>query len=306
QRRAGSEPRYLLRSGVGASLQRHDPLADSAFLAIADLDGAPPEYRIARAIALTREQVVETFRDQITRAQIVEWDDDARAVRAWQRTQLGAIVLQEHASASPNAEQIREVFAHQIARVGVDSLPWSDAAAALRERMAFLHAHDAAWPDVGAEALTNGIENWLTASIGGIRKWEDLARVDLGESLRGLLTWEQRAALDQLAPTHLDVPSGSRIAINYETPTSPVLAVKLQEVFGWSTTPTLLNGRVAITLHLLSPAQRPVQVTRDLAGFWKTSYFEVRKDLRGRYPRHPWPEDPLNAPPTRRAKPRGT
>ncbi|MBC8090166.1 MAG: ATP-dependent helicase HrpB, partial [Phycisphaerae bacterium] len=145
QRRAGSEPRYLLRSGVGASLQRHDPLADSAFLAIADLDGAPPEYRIARAIALTREQVVETFRDQITRAQIVEWDDEARAVRAWQRTQLGALVLQEHASATPNAEQVREVFAHQIARVGVDSLPWSDAAAALRERMAFLHAHDAAW-----------------------------------------------------------------------------------------------------------------------------------------------------------------
>ena len=128
----------------------------------------------------------------------------------------------------------------------------------------------------------------------------------LGDALRGLLTWEQRAALDRLAPTHLDVPSGSRIALNYDDASAPVLAVKLQEVFGWTSTPTLLNSRVTITLHLLSPAQRPVQVTRDLAGFWRTSYFEVRKDLRGRYPRHPWPEDPLTAPATRRAKPRGT
>jgi len=306
QRRPGNEPRFLLRSGVGASLQRHDPLAESAFLAIADLDGAPPEYRIARAITLTREQVVEAFRDQIVRSQIVEWDEEARAVRAWQRTQLGAMVLQEHASASPDADLVRKAFARQIARAGVDSLPWSDSAAALRARMAFVHAHDPSWPDVGAQALTDGIELWLSNSIGSIRKWDDLARVDFGEALRGLLTWEQRARLDHLAPSHLDVPSGSRIALNYDDPTSPVLAVKLQEVFGWTSTPTLLNGRVPITLHLLSPAQRPVQVTRDLAGFWKTSYFEVRKDLRGRYPRHPWPEDPLSAPATRRAKPRGT
>ena len=306
QRRPGTDPRYLLRSGIGASLQRHDPLADSAFLAIADLDGSPPDYRIARAIALSREQVLDVFAEQIVRAQSVEWDDESRSVRAWQRTQLGAIVLQEHLVASPNSEQVRQAFAQQIVRAGVESLPWSDSARAIRSRIMFLHQHDPSWPDVSAASLSNNIDDWLSDTIAGIRKWDDLERADLAEALRKLLTWEQRAQLDQLAPTHIEVPSGSRIALNYDDPTAPVLAVKLQEVFGWTQTPTLLNGRVLITLHLLSPAQRPVQVTRDLAGFWRTSYFDVRKDLRGRYPRHPWPEDPLTAPATRRAKPRGT
>lgn len=127
-----------------------------------------------------------------------------------------------------------------------------------------------------------------------------------GELVLAILPWNRRAALDTLAPTHLEVPSGSRIALDYSDPAVPVLAVKLQEVFGWVTTPMLCDGRVPVTLHLLSPAQRPVQVTRDLAGFWRTSYFDVRKELRGRYPRHPWPDDPLTAIATRRAKPRGT
>jgi len=310
QHRAGSEPRFLMRSGVGASLLRHDALASSPFLAIADLDGAPPEYRIARAIPLTRDEVLATFGDQIIRTSVVEWDDDSRSVRARRRAQLGAIVLEDHVWSSPDPQVVAAAFTAEIKRAGVDALPWSDSANNVRARMNFLYAqkqlHDSAWPDVGAHALEATLGDWLAPAIAGLRRWDELAKVDLGDALRSLLTWEQRAALDRLAPTHLDVPSGSRIALNYDDAASPVLAVKLQEVFGWTTTPTLLNGRVTITLHLLSPAQRPVQVTRDLAGFWRTSYFEVRKDLRGRYPRHPWPEDPLNAPATRRAKPRGT
>lgn len=306
QHRSGSDPRFVMRSGVGASLLRHDALASSPFLAVADLDGAPPEYRIARAIPLTREELLATFGDQIVRTSVVEWDDDSRSVRARRRAQLGAIVLEDHAWNAPGAEEVLATFLAEVKRAGVDALPWSDSANTQRARMRFAHVNDGSWPDVSAHALEESLSDWLAPSITGLRKWDELAKVDLTEALRALLSWEQRAALDRLAPTHLDVPSGSRIALNYDDPASPVLAVKLQEVFGWTTTPTLFNGRVPVTLHLLSPAQRPVQVTRDLAGFWRSSYFDVRKDLRGRYPRHPWPEDPLTAVPTRRAKPRGT
>lgn len=306
QHRPGSEPRFLLRNGVGASLLRHDALASEPFLAVADLDGAPPEYRIARAIPLTREEVMTTFRDALVRKSIVEWDDDARAVRARKRLMLGAIVLEDHAMSTPDASEVARVLSDEIRRAGIDALPWSDGGTALRARLDFLHHHDTSWPDVSAAALDTTVELWLAPLLSGIRRWDQLAKVDYAEALRTSLSWEQRAAIDQLAPTHLHVPSGSRIALKYDDPANPVLAVKLQEVFGWTSTPTLLNGRVPVTLHLLSPAQRPVQITRDLAGFWRTSYFDVRKDLRGRYPRHPWPEDPLSAAPTRRAKPRGT
>jgi ATP-dependent helicase HrpB len=160
--------------------------------------------------------------------------------------------------------------------------------------------------DVSDDALAATVHEWLWPQVDGMRKWTDLARVDLAGALLALLPWERRAKVDALVPSHLEVPSGSRIALDYSDVESPVLAVKLQEVFGWTTTPTVLGNRVPVTLQLLSPAQRPVQTTRDLAGFWRGSYFEVRRELRGRYPRHPWPDDPLTAPPTRRAKPRGT
>jgi ATP-dependent helicase HrpB len=159
---------------------------------------------------------------------------------------------------------------------------------------------------VSDDALRDTMPTWLAPQLDGVTRWSELQALDWHELLLGMMPWEYRSALDRLAPTHLEVPSGSRIALDYTDPQTPVLAVKLQEVFGWTATPMLCDGRVPVTLHLLSPAQRPVQVTRDLAGFWRSSYFEVRKELRGRYPRHPWPEDPLTAAATRRAKPRGT
>ncbi|MGV3708921.1 MAG: ATP-dependent helicase HrpB [Gemmatimonas sp.] len=310
QHRSGSDPRFVLRSGVGAALLKSDALAAAPFLSIVDLDGSPPEYRIARAIPLERDEVFAAFGDQIERADVVEWDSEARAVRTKRRVQLGSIVLDEHQVSAPDANAVLEVLLREIQRMGVDALPWTDGAERMRTRMNFLHRHQSlrgeTWPDVSADALGSSLADWLGPSLEGVRRWDDVAKVDLGEALRGLLSWEQRAALDRLAPTHLDVPSGSRIAIDYSDPAAPVLAVKLQEVFGWTSTPMLLDGKIPVTLHLLSPAQRPVQVTRDLAGFWRNSYFDVRKDLRGRYPRHPWPDDPLTAPATRRAKPRGT
>jgi ATP-dependent helicase HrpB len=310
QRRSGAEPRYVLRNGSGAVLAKHDALHDAPYLAIADLEGTSPEARIVRAAPITLEELREDFGEQFERVQLVEWDERTKAVRARKRTMLGAIVIDDvvwsDADAAVVLQTVLDAIRAQLARGGIDVLPFSPAASRLRERMAFVHAHDESWPDVSAAALSASLAEWAGPYLDGVRTWGQLASVDWHDALQSLMPWPQRSALERLAPTHLEVPSGSRIALDYGEPTAPVLAVKLQEVFGWTSTPMLMDGRVSLTLQLLSPAQRPVQVTRDLAGFWRSSYFEVRKELRGRYPRHPWPEDPLTAEATRRAKPRGT
>ena len=310
QRRSGAEPRYLLRNGSGAVLAKHDALHDAPYLAIADLEGTSPEARIVRAAPITLEELREDFGEQFVRVQLVEWDERTKAVRARKRTMLGAMVIEDVVWTDADAEvvlrTVLEAIRAQLARSGIEALPFSQAASRLRERMAFVHAHDESWPDVSVAALSASLEEWAGPYLDGVRTWGQLASVDWHDALQSLMPWSQRSALERLAPTHLEVPSGSRIALDYSEPTAPVLAVKLQEVFGWTSTPMLMDGRVSLTLQLLSPAQRPVQVTRDLAGFWRSSYFEVRKELRGRYPRHPWPEDPLTAEATRRAKPRGT
>ena len=306
QRRPGAEPRFLMRGGTGASVLRSDALAGAEWLAIAELEGAPPEYRVARAALLTREEVLEDFATEVVTAPVVEWHEESQSVRARQRSTLGAIVLGEHAMSEVDPALVRDTLMLAIHRVGVDALPWSQAGSRTRARLAFMHRYSADWPDVSSETLAASLDVWLAPHVDDMRRWSELASLDWSELVLAILPWNRRAALDTLAPTHLEVPSGSRIALDYSDPAVPVLAVKLQEVFGWVTTPMLCDGRVPVTLHLLSPAQRPVQVTRDLAGFWRTSYFDVRKELRGRYPRHPWPDDPLTAIATRRAKPRGT
>jgi ATP-dependent helicase HrpB len=306
QRRVGTEPRYLLRNGSGAVLSKHDALCDAPYLAVADLEGQPPEARIVRAAPLSSADIRALFANQLVREPQVTWDERTQSVRARVCTMLGALVLDESALPDPDPVMVRGLLIEQIGRAGLDALPWSTGAQRLRERLCFVRKHDDSWPNVSAEALLATLEDWAAPYLHGLRKWTQLESVDWHDALLSLCSWTQRSALDRLAPTHLEVPSGSRIAVDYSDAAAPVLAVKLQEVFGWTTTPRLMDGRVPLTLHLLSPAQRPVQVTRDLAGFWQSSYFEVRKELRGRYPRHPWPEDPLTAEPTRRAKPRGT
>jgi ATP-dependent helicase HrpB len=184
-------------------------------------------------------------------------------------------------------------------------LPWSDHARAIQARIAFLRAGHTDWPDVTDSALFDTVDDWLGPLLSGATSFASVAD-QLDRALLQMLTWEQRARLDELAPTHYVAPTGTRVPIDYSDPNAPSASVRLQEMFGVGETPTLDAGRVALTLELLSPARRPVQVTRDLAGFWRGSYFEVRRELRGRYPRHPWPEDPLSAPPTTRAKRRGT
>lgn len=307
QRRAGSEGRYLLCNGSGAALPKGDSLYDEPYLAVAELEGQPPEYRIVRAAPLSLDAVRTDFGEQLVRESLVAWDERSRGVKAVQRTRLGAITLEEKPQRDPDPEAVRAILLEQLQRAGAGAWPWRESVLKLRERLAFVHHHEpTTWPDVSDTALEDTLAEWLGPHLDGVRTWVQLEQVDWYEALFSLVPWARRVAFDRLAPTHVEVPSGSRIALDYGDPVAPVLAVKLQEVFGWTTTPTVCDGRVPLTLHLLSPAQRPVQVTRDLAGFWKSSYFEVRKELRGRYPRHPWPDDPLTAEATRRAKPRGT
>jgi ATP-dependent RNA helicase HrpB len=306
QRRPGTRARFLLRNGRGAELTGSQGLAPSEFLVAAQLDDARPESRVFLAASTTEDEIRSSFADQISIDDVVEFDDHTSSVRARRVERLGAIVLRDVAIANPSGDAIRTALLGGVVKRGIDSLPWSEAARRYRERMAFVALHDASWPNVSAQALADTVDDWLAPSLESARKISDVGAVDLIEALGRRLDWRQRRDLDAFAPTHADVPSGSRIAVDYSNPAAPVLAVRIQEVFGWTETPRLLGGRVPLTLHLLSPAHRPVQVTQDLRGFWTSSYFDVRKDLRGRYPKHEWPEDPLTATPTRRAKPRRT
>jgi ATP-dependent helicase HrpB len=218
-------------------------------------------------------------------------------------------VLGEAPLKSPPAERVAAALIDHIRKSGLALLPWTPAAEAFRQRVAFLTALDgpaAGWPALDDAGLLGSLDEWLGPALLGKRSLNDLGALDLASLLRDRLDWEQQRALDRRAQTHLTVPSGSRIAIDYSRPEAPSLAVKLQEMFGLAETPSIADGRVRLIIELLSPAQRPIQVTSDLAGFWTGSYKAVRADLRGRYPRHPWPEDPLAAQPTARAKPRGT
>ena len=305
QRRTGTRSRFVLRNGRGGELVGAQSLSEESYIATAELDDQRPESRIFLAAAISVEDIRETFADQITTEDVVELDESSSTIIARRRERLGAIVLRDVASSTPNAEAVRRALIDALRRRGVASLPWSDAARRFRERIAFVATHETGWPDVSDEALAAKFDDWLGPLLDDIRRLSDVDRIDLRESLSSMLDWKQRRRLDELAPTHIEVPSGSRIPVDYSNPSAPVLAVRIQEVFGMTESPRLAAGRATVVMHLLSPARRPVQVTQDLAGFWRTSYFDVRKDLRGRYPKHDWPQDPLVAKPKRGLKPQG-
>lgn len=294
--------RFLLRNGTGAYVADSDPLAREDYIVAADLDGTPRESRIYLGAALGLDDLEREFGNQVSREEEIAWDDATERVIARRREWLGAIVLREAPLRDPDPAAVKRAVLDRVRREGLASLPWSETAVRTRDRLRFAGRVAPGWADVSDPALLDTLADWLGPGLEGVRSGEDLRRLDLGQLLLARLSWEQRAALDRLAPTHLEVPSGSRIAIDYTDADTPVLAVRLQEVFGWADTPRVGGGTVPLTLHLLSPARRPVQVTRDLASFWRTGYFEVRKDLKGRYPRHDWPDDPLRAEPTRRTK----
>jgi ATP-dependent helicase HrpB len=307
QRRPGEAPRYLLRNGRGARLVSAQPLGRSTFLAVADLDGDPSESRIWLAAPLDEPALRAAAGAQVVTLREVHWDDATERVRAAEVERLGALVLKERPLRDVGPDDYRAALLDAVRQRGVAALHWRDADTHLRQRLAFAARHiGAPYPEVSDAALLGRVDEWLGPALGAARRWSDLAALALGDALLALLPWAARERLDRIAPTHIPVPSGSRIRVEYTDVEHPVLAVKLQECFGLTETPRLADGRVPVTLHLLSPAGRPVQVTQDLASFWRHGYFEVRKDLKGRYPRHPWPDNPLEAQATRRAKPRGT
>jgi ATP-dependent helicase HrpB len=301
QRRQGQAGRFLLRNGLGASL---DPqgLSREEYLVVPELDGKAPESRILVAVPISIEEIREQFGSDIAIEEAVAWDPASRAVAARRRERLGAIVLRDTAMRNPDPALVAGALMEGVRKEGLHVLPWNDGARRTRERITFIRTLDPGSPDVSDSALADSLEEWLGPHAAGVARLDDLARVDLSAAVLGLLSWEQRAALDRLAPTHVTVPSGSRMPVDYSDPALPVLAVRLQEMFGLTETPRVGGGAVPLTLHMLSPAGRPVQVTRDLAGFWRTTYFEVRKDLKGRYPKHHWPDDPLEAEPTSRPR----
>ncbi|MHB8425345.1 MAG: ATP-dependent helicase HrpB [Gammaproteobacteria bacterium] len=303
RRRPGNVPRYLLSGGRGAFLPEADPLGAAQWLAVAELDGNPREARIYLAAAMDEADVRRLFAKQINRHEIVEWNAANGGVTAVTERRLGALVLERRPLDVPDSSQVAVLLLQAIRRRGLACLPWTPALRNWQARVLFLRRMAGeTWPAVEDASLLATLETWLAPFLQGLSRLSQLANLPLQHALNRLLDQAQQRRLDELAPTHCVVPTGSRIPIDYTAGDTPVLAVRLQELFGLAHTPAVADGRVVLLLHLLSPAHRPVQVTRDLAGFWRTSYQDVKKDMKGRYPKHFWPDDPMAATPTRRAK----
>lgn len=308
RRREGERGRFLLRSGKGARFHESQTLEGTDWIVAAEVEGRGPEARIFRAAALTADEVETLFGDAMEVVRDVRWDDEAERVRPRRIRRLGAITVSSAPLRDPDPSEVARALLEGIRSRGLGVLPWTKETTQLKERLRFMQeVVPEAWPDFSDEGLLETLHTWLLPFLAGFRSLDDLRGMDLGQALLSRITWKDRKRLDRWAPTHLGVPSGSRIRVDYSDPDAPALAVRLQEVFGLTETPRLGGGNrgtgVPVTLRLLSPARRPVQVTRDLASFWRDAYFEVRKDLRGRYPKHYWPEDPLSATPTRRTRP---
>jgi ATP-dependent helicase HrpB len=303
QARKGSHNEYLMANGRGASLRPGDPLAKHEFLALADLDGQATRARIFRAAVIEKAEIETYFAAIIKETTFVHWNSRDEAVLSAKQRKLGEIILKDSGhTASP--DEIAAAVIEGIRTIGIEALPWNDDLRHLQRRVHLLASlmSERTWPDMSDKALLENLESWLAPYLTGITRRSQFGRIDLGAALRAMLDWNQSQDLERLAPTHITVPSGSRVAIDYAAGDVPVLAVRLQEMFGATETPSLASGRLPLLLHLLSPARRPVQVTRDLPSFWATTYAQVKADLKGRYPKHYWPDNPLEAEPTARAK----
>ena len=304
QKRPTSQTRYLLTNGRGAFLSSPEPLSTNPYLVAAHLDGQRREARIFMAAAIDRQALIDAFSNQIHWQESVIWDPKRQAVSAIRQQRLGALILDTESLPDPDVEDVLAAFITGIRKQGIAILPWNRALRTWQARVQLLVRMDAPggpWPDVSDRTLTDTIEKWLAPYLYGCSRISDLTPGNFTRALHHLLERPQMKALENQAPTHITVPSGSRLPIDYTAPV-PVLGVRIQEMFGVSTTPTIAGGRLPLMLHLLSPAGRPVQITQDLASFWQNGYLEVKKELKGRYPKHIWPDDPMQAVPTNRAK----
>ncbi len=312
-KRPGSDRRYLLSNGRGACFPDIEPLCAEELIVAPHLDGAETETSIFLAAPLSIRDLERHFPHRFERTRSVRFDDATRGVSALERVRFGALTVDEKKIPNPGQQEVARALLEGIRRNGIRTLPWDKKLENWMARVAFLGrvfgqeetSSAPAWPDMSDEALLDSLEDWLLPFIAGVGRLDRIKPPDLKAALENMLTWKQKKDLERLAPSHFTVPSGSRIPVDYKSGEQPVLAVRLQEMFGLAQHPTVADGKSKLLLHLLSPAHRPVQITGDLAGFWKKTYHDVKKDLKGRYPKHPWPEDPANAEPTSRRKKTG-
>ncbi|HWL20511.1 MAG TPA: ATP-dependent helicase HrpB [Bradyrhizobium sp.] len=298
---------FVLANGRGAAVEQTSALARAPYIAVGELTGTAASGRILLAAPISQAEIELHFAGHIETADEISFDRSAMGLRARRKRTLHAITLSESPLALSPSLDTAKIFAEGLLAAGLDRLPWSKAAKQWRDRVMFLRkAEGESWPDLSDDALAVRRDDWLVPVLSDKTALKDLSAGDLSDALMTLLPWDLRTRLEREAPTHFEAPTGTMLAIDYEAEQGPTIAVRLQELFGLNTHPSIAKGAVPLVLELLSPAQRPVQVTRDLPGFWRGSYAAVRTDLRGRYPRHPWPEDPATALPTRRVKPRGT
>jgi ATP-dependent helicase HrpB len=306
QLRPGSRGQYKLSSGRGAALPAHDRLAGQNYLVVPELDAGRIEGRIFLAAALAEEDLRKIFAARLQQREEVFWDRQAATIKARRLTMLADLVIAATPLAKPDPGEVQKVLLAAIRAHGPELLPWDAKARELQARIAAVRhwQPEAGWPEIDDEFLHGHPEKWLAPWLEGVKNGDQLRRLHLAEILAARLSWAQRDYLEREVPSHLTAPSGSRRKLSYQPGEPPVLAVRLQEMFGLAETPKIVENRVPVLLHLLSPAGRPVQITTDLRGFWENAYQEVKKELKGRYPKHHWPDDPWNALPTARAKPR--
>ena len=307
-RRDDANPlRYTLANGRGARLHESTALLGEPWLVALDIQHEARDSLIRAAAPLDPRTLERDFPARFARERVLRWNDEREAVEAFEEYRYAALVL-ERRSVPVKPEDALPALLAAVRSKGIDALPWSDNARRLRARMQALRGWmpELSLPDISDSALLVSLDTWLGPYLNGKRRLDALSPEELMQALGSLFDYEQRRQLDSQAPDSLTVPSGMTRRLDYAPDEPPVLAVKLQELFGLADTPRIAGGRIPVTLHLLSPAGRPIQVTQDLKGFWERTYPEVKKELKGRYPRHPWPDDPWSATPTHRAKPRGT
>jgi len=304
--RRGQEGRYQLANGMGATLDADDALNRHEWL-IAPLllqGSASPDARILLALPLDIDALVTRCPHLLQQSDTVEWDEAQGTLKAFRRSQIGQLTLKVQPLAKPSEEELHQAMLNGIRDKGLRVLNWTPDAEQLRLRLhcAAKWLPEVDWPAVDEASLLENLEQWLLPQMSGIRSLRELKALDVTQALQNAMPWSLRQRLDSELPAHYTVPTGSRIAIRYHEDNPPALAVRMQEMFGEATTPTIAQGRVALVLELLSPAQRPLQITRDLSAFWAGAYREVQKEMKGRYPKHVWPDDPANTAPTRRTK----
>jgi len=302
----GRRGEFLMANGRAAAVEPHDALAGEPFLAIGEIAGRAASARVVTAAPLTLDDVEKIAGASIETVDDLGFDRASASLRARRRRRLGALTLAEHTLPQPQDGAAALALARGILSLGLKRLPWTKALKQRRDRVMFLRrAEGEPWPDLSDEALAAD-PGWLAPFLAGKTKLDEIGADDLARALDAALPWALKRRLDEEAPTHFQAPTGTQAPIDYEAEGGPSIALRVQELFGLSEHPSIAGGRIPLTLHLLSPANRPIQITRDLPGFWRGSWAAVRSDLRGRYPRHFWPEDPAAAAPTARAKPRGT